>query len=132
MSRSLSVSLVLAAAVAAWLWVGGASRASLRGTEPPRPSSVIVQRLDFQAAPLEKAWPDNTTWGKWKSLHDGFGVTSVVDQDGGRKLQLSTRTAASDGETFSSLVRSVRRDKDVDFTTRLQTVRQLRATPNPW
>jgi 3-keto-disaccharide hydrolase len=89
-------------------------------------------RLTFDQAPLDVAWPDDTAWGDWYSLHDGFGRTAVVDSGTGRRLRLSTRTPDLPTETYSSLVHSTRNFDDIDFSVRLRTAKQLRPVPNPW
>lgn len=90
------------------------------------------ERLGFDKATLGAAWPDDTTWGNWYSLHDGFGRTAVIDKGTGRLLRLSTRAPELTTETYASLVHSTRTFDDVDFTLRLRTSKQLRAAPNPW
>ena len=75
-----------------------------------------------------------TGYEPWWSLHDGFGVTSVVKTaPRGRAMRLSTAAALTPSTTYSALVRTTRTWGDLDFTIRLRTLAQRRrGQPNPW
>jgi hypothetical protein len=89
-------------------------------------------QLGFDAIPIAKPWVDATAFGAWYSLHDGFGRTQVEPAGKGRVLTLQTRAPATAAETFSSLVRTRRGFRDVDFAVTVQTTAQLRRPANPW
>jgi 3-keto-disaccharide hydrolase len=130
MSRAVSRWLLVAAIL---LGFGSTTAAAISDHSNVRPTHLVTRdRLGFDQAPLGRDWPDDTTWGDWYSLHNGFGRTAVIDQGTGRVLRLATRTPRNATETYSSLVHSTRTFGDLDFTVRLRTVKQLRATPNPW
>ena len=64
--------------------------------------------------------------------YDGYGRTEVT-KDGGYALSLSPRPAQDPEVTHGGLVTTAKEFEDIDVTTQLRTVRQLRAgTPNPW
>jgi 3-keto-disaccharide hydrolase len=132
MSRAVLLWSLLAAASLPFAATTSASVAITDGSAGPLALASSPDRLGFDRAPLGAGWPDDTTWGDWYSVHDGFGRTAVVDEGAGRLLRLSTRTPERPTETFSSLLHSTRAFRDVDFTVRLRTARQLRAAPNPW
>ena len=113
---------------------GGHSRQFGRPGPPEVRAGLPVSQheLGFSQAPLGIAWPDDTTWGDWYSLHDGFGRTAVVNERTGRMLRISTRTPRDPSESYSSLVHSTRSFGDVDFTVRVRTVKQHRPVPRPW
>ena len=90
-------------------------------------------RIGFDGIPISTPWADGTAFGAWYSLHDGFGRTQVEPVRGGRVLTLRTRVPATASETFSSLVRTRREFRDVDFSVTLRTTAQLRKhEANPW
>jgi hypothetical protein len=92
-----------------------------------------ITRVGFAGAPIGQQWPDDTAYGAWYSLHDGFGRTKVELSRGIRVLTMTTRAATTPNETFSSLVRTRRTYGDVDFTVSLLTSAQLRSpASNPW
>jgi 3-keto-disaccharide hydrolase len=132
MWRAVLLWSLLAAASLPFAATTSASVAITDGSAARVKPASSLDRLDFDRAPLGAGWPDDTTWGDWHSVHDGFGRTAVVEDGAGRLLQLSTRTPELPTETYSSLVHSARAFSDVDFTVRLRTARQLRAAPNPW
>jgi hypothetical protein len=89
--------------------------------------------IDFDAAPLGKAWLDASSFGPWHSLHDGFGVTRVERAGDVRVLALRTRAPQRADETFSSLVHTRRSFGDIDFGVTVHTAMQLRKpAANPW
>jgi Domain of Unknown Function (DUF1080) len=95
--------------------------------------SAVVERIGFEEARVGKPWPDDTTFGAWYSLHNGFGLTQIESNDAARTLTLTTRAPEVATETYSSLVHTRRTFGDVDFTVSLRTVAQLRRpVPNPW
>jgi hypothetical protein len=99
----------------------------------PHAGTTSSRVIGFGGAPVGAAWPDDTTYGGWYSLHNGFGLTEVALSDGARVLTMATRAATTDGETYSSLVRTTRSFGDVDFTVNVQTAAQLRSpVPHPW
>jgi hypothetical protein len=119
--------------VAATLFLVGATTTSAIPTHIVRAELPVSQhKLGFGQAPLGIAWPDDTTWGNWYSLHDGFGRTAVVKERMGRMLRISTRSPINPSESYSSLVHSTRSFGDIDFTVRVRTVKQHRPVPKPW
>ena len=96
-----------------------------------RPRSPL--QIGFDANPIAEPWLDATAFGAWYSLHDGFGRTQVERAGNGRVLTLRTRVPATTAETFSSLVRTRRAFRDVDFSLTVRTTAQLRQPEaNPW
>jgi hypothetical protein len=92
-----------------------------------------VERLGFGGGSAGSRWSDDTSYGAWYSLHDGFGLTQVAPGRSQGMLDMTTRASAAADETYSSLVRTRRTFRDVDFTVRLLTRAQLRTpVPNPW
>jgi 3-keto-disaccharide hydrolase len=99
----------------------------------PHAGTTSSRVIGFGGAPVGEPWPDDKTYGEWYSLHNGFGLTQVELSGGVRFLTMATRAATTDGETYSSLVRTTRSFGDVDFTLNLLTTGQLRSpAPNPW
>ena len=122
----------LATAIAAAIALTAASTGSAVPAEGTQ-IRASAEVLGYEAAPLATAWPDDTTYGPWYLLHDGFGETSVVPEGSGRALRFSTRPPVAPAETYSALVRTTRTFGDIDFTVRVRTVAQLRPAPvNPW
>lgn len=125
--------ILLCSLIAATLLAAGPRTATATSGRTVRTRlPVRHDQLGFDQAPLDAAWPDDTTWGNWYSLHNGFGRTAIVNERTGRALLLSTRSPTNPSETYSSLVHSTRTFADIDFTLRLRTLKQLRQTPNPW
>ena len=100
----------------------------------PRRAAPSLQTIGYDRAPLGTPWLDRTGYEPWWSLHDGFGVTSVVKTaPGSRGMRLSTAAALTPSTTYSALVRTTRTWGDLDFTIRLRTLAQRRrGQPNPW
>jgi hypothetical protein len=98
-----------------------------------RPATSLPT-IGYDRAPLGTPWLDRTGYEPWWSLHNGFGVTSVVETaPGSRAMRLSTAAALRPSDTYSALVRTTRTWSDVDFTVRLRTLEQRRhGQPNPW
>jgi hypothetical protein len=97
------------------------------------PAGCDAVRLGYDAAPTGVSWAERARYGKWLSLHNGFGFTRVEETSQGRRIWLSPRAATEATETYSSLVRTVETFGDVDFTVGFKTLAQLRTpSPNPW
>ena len=92
-----------------------------------------VERIGFEGAPIGEPWPDDTAYGAWYSLHNGFGRTQVEWSGATRIVTLTTRAPEGEVDTYSSLVHTRRSFGDIDFTVSLRTVAQLRRpAANPW
>ena len=130
--RSLSRRLLLVVTLVAAFAVG--SSPDVRGASKARRVAPSLQTIGFDRAPLGTPWLDRTGYQPWWSLHDGFGVTSVVETaPGSRAMRLSTAAARTPSATYSALVRTTRTWGDLDFTIRLRTLAQRRrGQPNPW
>jgi Domain of Unknown Function (DUF1080) len=100
----------------------------------PRRAAPALQAIGYDRAPLGTPWLDRTGYEPWWSLHDGFGVTRVVQTaSGSRGMRLSTAAALTPSTTYSALVRTTWTWGDLDFTIRLRTLAQRRhGQPNPW
>jgi hypothetical protein len=87
---------------------------------------------NFEAYRAGQRWLDGEQHGQWWANYDGHGTTQVTNE-GGYALSLSPRSAREPEVTHGGLVTTVKEFEDIDLTTRLRTVRQLRVgTPNPW
>lgn len=76
-----------------------------------------------------RSWPDGTHHGRWDAVFDGEGRTGAA----GDVITLRPRRATSPRETHAGLVVSRDVYRDVRFSLRFRTVRQLRRPrPNPW
>ncbi|MEZ0164756.1 calcium-binding protein [Kineococcus sp. LSe6-4] len=75
-------------------------------------------------------WVDGSRHGPWRAVFDGEGRTT----SDGSSITLSPRPAARAGVTHAGLVVSVGSYRDVRFSVRMHTLRQLRTgtAPNPW
>ena len=88
---------------------------------------------NFEAYRAGERWLDGEQHGQWRADYDGYGTTQVINE-GGYALSLSPRSAREPEVTHGGLVTTVKEFEDIDLTTQLRTVRQLRVggTPNPW
>lgn len=95
------------------------------------PSSGVT---DFnQMAP--GTWTQGQEYGGWIAVFNGYGSIGVTSDPGvGNVLTLSPEVSTSPSETHSALVRSASTQGDLNYSVRVQTVKQLRqgSAPNPW
>lgn len=85
----------------------------------------------FEAFPTG-TWSQNTRYGAWQAMHNGYGTFGIA-QDGSHVHMQAPKASTDPGETHSSLVRTLQSYGDLDLSVRLRTVRQLRTpTPNEW
>lgn len=93
------------------------------------PSNVLLDER-FAGLPTGR-WLDGEDYGAWRAVYDGYGTTTLTD--GSQPyLTLAPRAAGRANTTHGALVVSRERFVDLDLTTRLWTLRQLRGKPNEW
>lgn len=138
MKRSISAS-------AAWLVVLSLSAcapdAALNGDDPEGTGTEQasegdavrgVLREGFEARGIASTWREGTTHRGLRVQFNGYGSVGLA-RDDSRVLRLLPRASTRDDETHAALVTSTLRFTNLDFTTRMRTVRPLRGDDaNPW
>lgn len=105
---------------------------SIAVAAPARAATTVAFSDSFEGFSSGQVWADGSTHGGWKSIYNGYGTVGT-ETDGSRVLTQSPKPSTSPGETHAALVLSTARYGDLDLTTRMKTVRQLRTpTPNAW
>ena len=84
---------------------------------------MLVENFDGHRA--GQRWVDGERHEQWRAEYDGYGRTQVTDE-GGSALSLSPRSARDPEVTHGGLVTTTREFEDIELTTQLRTVRQLR------
>ena len=91
---------------------------------------MLVETFDGHRS--GQRWVDGERHEQWQAEYDGYGRTQVTDE-GGPALSLAPRSARDPEVTHGGLVTTTREFEDLELTTQLRTVRQLRqGPPNPW
>lgn len=92
-------------------------------------SSALPSPTPTATSSATSTWADGTLHGDWFANYNGYGS---VWQDG--DIHLSPKASTSAGETHAALVTSQASYRDVDTTTTMTTLSQLRtgSAPNAW
>ena len=95
-------------------------------------SGQIMLVENFEAHRGGRPWRDGERHGQWRAVYDGYGTTRI-STEGRHRLTMSPRSASDPQVTHGGLVTTVREFGDIDVTTQMRTVRQLRSgSANSW